>query len=72
MILLTRILPESARWLITQGRKKDAIKEIQRAAKVNKRNVSKDLLEKVIKLFGFNQNQRKYNTEAHARKNVIV
>lgn len=72
MILLTRILPESARWLITQGRKKDAIKEIQRAAKVNKRNVSKDLLEKVIKLFGFNQNQRKYNTEAHSRKNVIV
>lgn len=59
MILLTRILPESARWLITQGRKKDAIKEIQRAAKVNKRKVSKDLLEKVIKLFGFNQNQRK-------------
>uniref|UniRef100_A0A3P9CV90 Solute carrier family 22 member 13b n=1 Tax=Maylandia zebra TaxID=106582 RepID=A0A3P9CV90_9CICH len=41
------ILPESARWLITQGRKKDAIKEIQRAAKVNKRNVSKDLLEKL-------------------------
>lgn len=72
MILLTRILPESARWLITQGRKKDAIKEIQRAAKVNKRKVSKDLLEKVIKLFGFNQNQRKYNTEPHSRKNVIV
>ncbi|XP_039900447.1 solute carrier family 22 member 13b [Simochromis diagramma] len=41
------ILPESARWLITQGRKKDAIKEIQRAAKVNKRKVSKDLLEKL-------------------------
>uniref|UniRef100_A0A673C7P4 Solute carrier family 22 member 13-like n=1 Tax=Sphaeramia orbicularis TaxID=375764 RepID=A0A673C7P4_9TELE len=41
------ILPESARWLLTQGKKKQAIKEIQRAAKVNKRNISKDLLNKV-------------------------
>lgn len=42
-----RILPESARWLITQGRKEEAIKEIRRAAKVNRREVPEDLLDKV-------------------------
>ncbi|XP_024859634.1 solute carrier family 22 member 13 isoform X1 [Kryptolebias marmoratus] len=41
------ILPESARWLITQGRKEEAIKAIRRAAKVNKRNVPEELLEKL-------------------------
>lgn len=45
--LSSRILPESARWLITQGRKEEAIKEVQRAAKVNKRKVPEELLEKV-------------------------
>ncbi|XP_074477619.1 solute carrier family 22 member 13-like [Sebastes fasciatus] len=39
------ILPESARWLITQGRKEEAIKEIRRAAKVNGRTVPEDLLD---------------------------
>ncbi|XP_058482917.1 solute carrier family 22 member 13-like isoform X1 [Solea solea] len=38
------ILPESARWLITQGMKEEAIKEIQRAAKVNGRKVPEDIL----------------------------
>ncbi|XP_041669697.1 solute carrier family 22 member 13-like [Cheilinus undulatus] len=41
------VLPESARWLITQGRKKEAIKEVRRAAKVNGRKVSEELLEKM-------------------------
>ncbi|CAG5896003.1 solute carrier family 22 member 13b [Menidia menidia] len=41
------ILPESARWLITQGRKEEAIKEIRKAAKVNKRSVPEELLEKL-------------------------
>uniref|UniRef100_UPI0037E73855 solute carrier family 22 member 13-like n=1 Tax=Semicossyphus pulcher TaxID=241346 RepID=UPI0037E73855 len=41
------VLPESARWLITQGRKEEAIKEIRRAAKVNGRKVPEDLLDKV-------------------------
>nr|XP_046228100.1 solute carrier family 22 member 13b [Scatophagus argus] len=41
------ILPESARWLITQGRKEGAIKEIQRAAKVNGRKVPEELLDKL-------------------------
>ncbi|MED6265593.1 hypothetical protein CHARACLAT_027021 [Characodon lateralis] len=41
------ILPESARWLTTQGRNEEAIKEVRRAAKVNKRNVPEELLEKL-------------------------
>nr|XP_054607182.1 solute carrier family 22 member 13 isoform X1 [Nothobranchius furzeri] len=41
------ILPESARWLITQGRKKEAIKALRRAAKVNKRTVPEEMLEKL-------------------------
>ncbi|KAJ4925271.1 hypothetical protein JOQ06_018006 [Pogonophryne albipinna] len=41
------ILPESARWLITQGRKEEAINEIRKAAKVNGRKVPEDLLDKL-------------------------
>ncbi|XP_020791405.1 solute carrier family 22 member 13b [Boleophthalmus pectinirostris] len=41
------VLPESARWLITQGKKEQAIKEIRKAAKVNKRKVPEELLEKL-------------------------
>ncbi|XP_068588405.1 solute carrier family 22 member 13-like [Cebidichthys violaceus] len=41
------ILPESARWLITQGRKEEAMKEVRRAARVNGREVPEDLLDKL-------------------------
>ncbi|XP_077364407.1 solute carrier family 22 member 13-like isoform X2 [Festucalex cinctus] len=41
------ILPESARWLITQGRREEAGKEVRRAAKVNGREVSQKLLDKM-------------------------
>ncbi|CAB1440295.1 unnamed protein product [Pleuronectes platessa] len=41
------ILPESARWLLTQGKKKEAIKEICRAAKVNGRKVPEDLVDRL-------------------------
>ncbi|KAM9337189.1 solute carrier family 22 member 13-like [Symphorus nematophorus] len=40
-------LPESARWLMTQGRKEEAQKELQRAARVNGKKVPDDLLEKL-------------------------
>ncbi|XP_068160671.1 solute carrier family 22 member 13-like [Antennarius striatus] len=40
-------LPESARWLITQGRKEEALKVLQRAAQVNGRTMPEDLLDKL-------------------------
>ena len=42
-----RFVPESARWLMTQGRKEEALKELKRAARVNGRTVPEDLLDKV-------------------------
>ncbi|XP_041924050.1 solute carrier family 22 member 13b [Alosa sapidissima] len=41
------ILPESARWLLTQGRQEQARKEIQNVARVNGRNVPESLLDKL-------------------------
>ncbi|XP_073344778.1 solute carrier family 22 member 13-like [Pagrus major] len=40
-------LPESARWLITQGRKEEALRGVRRAARVNGRTVPEDLLDKL-------------------------
>lgn len=42
-----RFLPESARWLLTQRRMEEAERELQRAARVNGRMLTKDLLDKV-------------------------
>ncbi|XP_077479982.1 solute carrier family 22 member 13-like [Stigmatopora argus] len=47
LVIFYWILPESARWLMTQGRKEEAVKEVRRAAKVNGREVSQDLLDKM-------------------------
>uniref|UniRef100_A0A667YYK7 Solute carrier family 22 member 13b n=1 Tax=Myripristis murdjan TaxID=586833 RepID=A0A667YYK7_9TELE len=44
---LLLILPESARWLMTQGRKEDLKREIRRAARVNGRKVPEALLEQI-------------------------
>ncbi|XP_030625370.1 solute carrier family 22 member 13b [Chanos chanos] len=41
------ILPESARWLLTQGRKEQVKKEILRAASINGRKVPESLLDKL-------------------------
>lgn len=43
-----RYIPESARWLVTQGRKDEARQLLQRAATVNKRSLPTDALDKVI------------------------
>ncbi|XP_059183416.1 uncharacterized protein LOC131962432 [Centropristis striata] len=45
--ILYWFLPESARWLMTQGRKEQAQKELQRAARVNGRKIPEDLLDKL-------------------------
>ncbi|KAK5897824.1 hypothetical protein CgunFtcFv8_015295 [Champsocephalus gunnari] len=42
-----RFLPESARWLITQGRKEEALKELQRAARLNGTTVPEHLLDQL-------------------------
>lgn len=42
-----RYVPESARWLLTQGRKEEARQQLQRAARVNKRSLPTDALDKV-------------------------
>uniref|UniRef100_H2V5V1 Solute carrier family 22 member 13b n=1 Tax=Takifugu rubripes TaxID=31033 RepID=H2V5V1_TAKRU len=41
------LLPESARWLLTEGKKEAAQKELQRAARVNGREIPETLLEKL-------------------------
>ncbi|XP_051796339.1 solute carrier family 22 member 13-like [Acanthochromis polyacanthus] len=40
-------LPESARWLLTHGRKEKAQKELQRAARINGRKLPEDLLDQI-------------------------
>ena len=39
-----RFIGESPRWLLTQGRTKEACKEVRRAAKVNKVEYPSDLM----------------------------
>uniref|UniRef100_A0A667ZEX2 Solute carrier family 22 member 13b n=1 Tax=Myripristis murdjan TaxID=586833 RepID=A0A667ZEX2_9TELE len=47
LVIFYWLLPESARWLMTQGRKEELQKEIRRAARVNRRKVSQALLEQL-------------------------
>ncbi|KAM9841690.1 solute carrier family 22 member 13-like [Aulostomus maculatus] len=44
VVILYWFLPESARWLVSQGRKEDAQKVLQRAARVNGRETPEDLV----------------------------
>lgn len=41
-------IPESTRWLLSKGRKEEAFKTIQKAAKVNKVNISDSTLENLL------------------------
>ncbi|XP_069015485.1 solute carrier family 22 member 13-like [Embiotoca jacksoni] len=47
LVIFYWFLPESPRWLVTQGRKEEAQRELRRAARVNGRNVPEDLLDKL-------------------------
>ncbi|XP_045056113.2 solute carrier family 22 member 13 isoform X2 [Desmodus rotundus] len=42
------VLPESARWLLTQGRVEEAKRVIQKAASVNRRKLSPELLSQLV------------------------
>nr|XP_045624751.1 organic cation transporter protein-like [Procambarus clarkii] len=44
-IIFIWLLPESARWLINQGRIKDTLKILQRVAKLNKKTLSPEFIE---------------------------
>ena len=45
-----RVLPESARWLVTKGRIEEAKKLLQKAAATNKRSLPPELLEQVLEV----------------------
>ncbi|KPP66900.1 solute carrier family 22 member 13-like [Scleropages formosus] len=47
------VLPESARWLLTQGKKEEARKLILQAAQVNKRDIQESLLDKHCSFYRF-------------------
>ncbi|XP_068160672.1 solute carrier family 22 member 13-like [Antennarius striatus] len=47
LIFFYCFLPESARWLLTQGRKEEALKLLQRAAQMNGRTIPEDNLDKL-------------------------
>uniref|UniRef100_UPI0037E7757D solute carrier family 22 member 13-like n=1 Tax=Semicossyphus pulcher TaxID=241346 RepID=UPI0037E7757D len=47
LAILYWFLPESARWLMTQGRKEEARKQLERAARVNGTKVPEDLLDEL-------------------------
>uniref|UniRef100_A0A3P8TI86 Solute carrier family 22 member 13b n=1 Tax=Amphiprion percula TaxID=161767 RepID=A0A3P8TI86_AMPPE len=47
LVALYWFLPESARWLLAHGRKEEARKELQRAARINGTKLPEDLLDQI-------------------------
>ncbi|XP_055856207.1 solute carrier family 22 member 3-like [Episyrphus balteatus] len=48
-IILPLILPESFRWLLSQGKEDEAIKTLQKAAKINKRELFDSSIQQLLK-----------------------
>ncbi len=67
-----RILPESARWLLTQGKQDRAKKEILKAARINGRKVPENLLDKVtfFSLPSFIWSKRRIKVIAYSTINI--
>ncbi len=67
-----RILPESARWLLTQGKQDRAKKEILNAARINGRKVPGDLLDKVtfFSLPSFTMSKRRIKGIAYPKMKI--
>ncbi|XP_077365294.1 solute carrier family 22 member 13-like [Festucalex cinctus] len=73
LAILVWMVPESARWLMTQGRKEEAMKEVCKAAKVNGREVSQELLDKMeLEAIPKRGNMLDLFKIAYLRKRVIV
>ncbi|XP_005797878.2 solute carrier family 22 member 13-like isoform X1 [Xiphophorus maculatus] len=75
IVLVTMLcfLPESPRWLVSQGKKEEALKELQRAAKANKRNVTADLLDKInVECSPNRKNMVDIFRVAYLRKNTVI
>ncbi|XP_016528623.1 solute carrier family 22 member 13-like [Poecilia formosa] len=73
LVTMLSFLPESARWLVSQGKKEAALKELQRAAKANKRNVAADLLDKMnVEPSPNRKNMVDIFRIAYLRKNTVI
>ena len=44
VVILSWVIPESARWLMTRGRYEDAQRAVERAAKINRRTIHPDIM----------------------------
>lgn len=67
LLICVRLLPESARWLMTQGRKEEAQKELMRVARVNGRKIPEHLLTNVSSM-----RHDKFLTITHVFSKVVI
>ncbi|XP_056869383.1 solute carrier family 22 member 13-like [Takifugu flavidus] len=67
------LLPESARWLMTRGKKEEVQKELLRAARVNRRKIPQNLLDKLeIEGAGKKENMLDIFTTPYLRNRTLI